>query len=61
MLAYLGRAGFEVMRTDYASDHLHVSYVCAPGNANPGALPLPMHVERLLHEIRYVQNAPPPR
>jgi SAM-dependent methyltransferase len=58
MLAYLARAGFEVMRTDYAADHLHVSYVCAPGNANPVAAPLPMHVDRLLHEIRFVQNAP---
>lgn len=60
MVAYLRRAGFEVMRSDYAADHLHVSYVCAPGNADPTALPLPDQVETLLREVRYVQNVPRP-
>lgn len=60
MTAYLRRAGFEVVRTDYAADHLHVSYVCAPGNADPGARPAPEQVDAMLREVRYVQNAPRP-
>jgi SAM-dependent methyltransferase len=58
MAAYLRRAGFEILRKDYAADHLHVSYICAPGNADPAALPRPDQVEALLREVRYVQNAP---
>jgi SAM-dependent methyltransferase len=61
MTSYLRRAGFEPMRTDYSADHLHVSYVCAPGNADPGATPTAAQVDALLREVRYVQNAPPPR
>jgi SAM-dependent methyltransferase len=57
MTAYLRRAGFEVIRSDYAADHLHVSYVCAPGNADPGATPTSAQVDELLREVRYVQNA----
>ena len=30
MTAYLRRAGFDIVRTDYAADHLHVSYVARP-------------------------------
>ncbi len=56
MLAYLGRAGFEVRRTDYAADHLHVSYVCRPTAPAPGALPGPDVVRALLREVRAVQN-----
>ncbi len=58
MQAYLGRAGFEVLRADYAADHLHVSYVCRPGAATPDLLPLPADVRDLLREVRHVQNAP---
>jgi SAM-dependent methyltransferase len=57
MTAYLRRAGFEVLRSDYAADHLHVSYVCAPGTAAPAAMPLPADVNALLREVRFVQNA----
>jgi len=60
MTAYLRRAGFEPMRTDYSADHLHVSYVCAPGNADPAAMPTVAQVDALLREVRYVQNAPRP-
>jgi ubiquinone/menaquinone biosynthesis C-methylase UbiE len=60
MTAYLRRAGFEVFRSDYAADHLHVSYVCAPGNADPAAIPTAEEVDALLREVRYVQNAPRP-
>lgn len=57
MTAYLEHAGFEVLRTDYAADHLHVGYVCGPGAARANAAPSPAQVGELLREIRFVQNA----
>ena len=66
MTAYLRRCGFEVLRTDYARDHLHVGYVCRPrdgdvsavasAKADPAALPPPETADALLREIRFVQN-----
>ena len=61
METYLSRAGFDVLRTDYAADHLHVSYVCAPGAPRPDALPDASGVTAALREVRWVQNAPRPR
>jgi SAM-dependent methyltransferase len=61
MVAYLRRAGFEVVRSDYAADHLHISYVARPSTAQPGYLPSPQSVEALWREVRHVQNAPNPR
>lgn len=58
MTAYLQRAGFEILRTDYASDHLHVGYVAKPGRPLPEAMPSPADVRDLWREIRFVQNAP---
>jgi hypothetical protein len=58
MTAYLARAGFDVLRTDYAADRLHVSFVCRPGAAQADALPTATAVEALWREVRYVQNAP---
>lgn len=54
--AYLRLAGFEILRTDYAADHLHVSYVARP--CDPVAEPWPpeQDVRELLREIRLVQN-----
>jgi hypothetical protein len=57
MQAYLTRAGLEVLRVDYASDHLHVGYVCRGGDANERALPSSESVTALLREVRCVQNA----
>lgn len=57
MTAYLRRAGFEVLRTDYAADHLHVSYACRPGALETDGLPARSDVQALLSEIRFVQNA----
>lgn len=61
MAAYLRRAGFDVLRADYAADHLHVSYVCRPGALQADAMPSPARVDEMLREIRFVQNARPSR
>ena len=58
--AYLRRAGFEVIRADYAADHLHVSYVARPSQPDATALPTQESVRELLREVRFVQNAPHP-
>lgn len=58
--AYLRRAGFEVIRADYAADHLHVSYVARPSQPDATALPTQESVRDLLREVRFVQNAPHP-
>lgn len=60
MEAYLRRSGFEVLRVDYAADHLHVGYVCRLGGTDRGSLPAPSTVEALWRDIRFVQNAPRP-
>jgi SAM-dependent methyltransferase len=60
MTAYLRRSGFEVVRAEYAGDHLHVSYLCRPAEAEPDALPDPAAVDALFREVRLVQNAPRP-
>jgi hypothetical protein len=57
MTAYLTRAGFAVQRTDYAADHLHVSYICRPDAAPVDVVPTPASVDELLREVRFVQNA----
>jgi cyclopropane fatty-acyl-phospholipid synthase-like methyltransferase len=56
--AYLRRAGFDVLGSEYAADHLHVGYVCRPGEPDPKAVPPQDEVAALLREIRFVQNAP---
>ncbi len=56
MIAYLRRAGFELLRADYAADHLHISYVCQPVQVRHEVLPTRDSVRALLREIRYVQN-----
>jgi 2-polyprenyl-3-methyl-5-hydroxy-6-metoxy-1,4-benzoquinol methylase len=58
MTAYLRRAGFEVVRADYAGDHLHVSYVCRPGTGHGDVMPAASSVDALLREVRFVQNSP---
>jgi len=58
--AYLERCGFEILRVDYAADHLHVGYVCRPARARVDARPPRDAVDAFWREIRYVQNAPRP-
>ena len=60
MAAYLRRAGFDVLRIDYAADHLHVSYLCGPATPLPESLPDSGLVDAMFREIRFVQNAPRP-
>ena len=59
MRAYLARAGFDVLAIDFARDHLHVGYLCAPGKKNPDALPDPAAVSDQWREIRAIQNPLP--
>jgi SAM-dependent methyltransferase len=61
MEAYLRRAGFAIVKVDYAADHLHVSYLCRHATPVPDALPDPAAVRDLFREVRFVQNAPRPR
>ena len=56
--AFLARAGFRVLRKDYAADHLHVGYVCTT-DAPRDVLPDGGWVARLFEEIRAIQNTPP--
>ena len=56
MVGYLRRSGFEVLRSDYAADHLHVSYVCRPSTADADVMPAAASVDELLREVRFVQN-----
>ena len=56
MMAYLRRSGFDILRSDYAADHLHVSYMCRPGVADLGAVPSASSVDAMLNEVRYVQG-----
>lgn len=58
MTALLVRAGFEVMRSDYAQDHLHIGYACRPGAPSTASLSDPARVHDLFREVRLVQNAP---
>ncbi len=59
MAAYLRRSGFAILRSDYAADHLHVSYICRPDAADETAIPTPASVDELLREVRNVQNVAP--
>lgn len=56
--AMLARAGLRVLLKDFAADHLHVGYVCGPAEPYPESLPRAGSAERMLAEIRHVQNAP---
>lgn len=55
--ALLQVCGFEALKSDYAADHLHISYVCRPAPPRLGALPAPSSVAALLREVRFVQNS----
>jgi predicted TPR repeat methyltransferase len=60
MVAYLRSSGFDILRSDYATDHLHVSYICRGASARVNDMPPAAAVDALLREVRFVQNAPQP-
>ena len=57
--AQLRRCGFEVLAVNYASDHLHIGYVCGQGEPEPDFLPSVSAVDEQWREIRAVQNRLP--
>jgi len=59
MQAYLRRSGFDLLQIDFAADHLHVGYVCAPGVAAPDLATDPGWVAQQWREIRAIQNQLP--
>jgi SAM-dependent methyltransferase len=59
MQVHLRRSGFDVLAVDYAADHLHVGYVCAPGDGEPDRLTSPESVDAQWREIRAIQNPVP--
>lgn len=58
MRAYLARAGFAVVRTEYAADKLHIGFVARPAPPQPEALPDAAVVRAFFREVRLVHNAP---
>jgi len=59
MEAYLRCSGFDVLAMDYAADHLHIGYLCAPGPADADFQTAPDRVEAQWREIRAIQNPLP--
>jgi hypothetical protein len=57
MELYLRRAGFEVLRCDYAADHLHVGFACRPASPHTDAPPDSRTVADLLREVRLIQSS----
>ena len=53
---YLRRAGFHILRKNYAPDHLHIGYVCAHGDVESNFLPSETEVRMFACEIRQIQN-----
>ena len=56
MSAYLRQNGFQILAVNYAADHLHIGYLCAPGEREPNSLPDPAQVTAQWREIRSIQN-----
>ncbi len=59
MEAYLRRAGFRILRKNYAPDHLHVGYACTHGEIKSDFLPSETEVRKSASEIRQIQNRGP--
>lgn len=58
MAAFLARAGFCTLRKAYSKDYHLVTYICVPCTGSSEALPSAKSVERLMREMRFVQNTP---
>ena len=55
--AILLRSGFKVLQKIYATDHLHVGYICSMTEICEKALPKPDFVREFFRELRFTQNA----
>lgn len=58
MEAFLNRSGLKIIRKSYASDHLHIGYLCRKSAIESESMPDSRTVVKLFDEIRLVQNAP---
>ena len=58
MSTFLARAGFEVVRIEYATDDVHIGYVCRASSAEPDKLPPDDAIAKFWQELRHVQSAP---
>jgi 2-polyprenyl-3-methyl-5-hydroxy-6-metoxy-1,4-benzoquinol methylase len=56
MEAYLTRDGLQMLRKNYAADHLHIGYVCRLGTPQATYLPPSDSLNLTLRETRLVQN-----
>ncbi len=54
--ALLKRVGFEIIRANFAGDHLHVGYVCRPTTPDSSGSIRASSVDEFFREIRFVQN-----
>lgn len=54
--AYLKQAGFQIVTKGFAADYLHITYLCVLGEPEEDFLPEQNSVERLLWELRGIQN-----
>ena len=56
MEAYFTKIGFKVLLKNYASDHLHIGYVCTHGMSNPSLGIEKSEIFAFKSEIRLIQN-----
>ena len=56
MESYLANIGFKVLVKNYASDHLHVGYVCTHSKPVPNIKVEKSELSDLSAEIRFIQN-----
>jgi len=49
--------GFEVIKTTFAMDKLHIGYLCKIAIPDPDYLPKPDVLERFWRELRLMKNS----
>ena len=57
--AFLQRSGFRIVKVNYASDNLHIGYVCRP-DTRTSVLPAPLVVDKFFDEMNQVQKTQHP-
>ncbi len=53
----LRNAGFRIVKKSFASDGLHIGYVCEGGKPTSKSLPDPDAVQRYFDELRFIENS----